>query len=513
MDVGDVLAGRYELLDELGAGGMGRVLRARDRTLERTVAVKLLGPHLLGDADAVAALRDEARRAAAVRHPNVVQVLDAVLDDTDQPAIVMEFVDGPSLRALVADGGMEVDEALEVLAAVGAGLAAVHAAGLVHRDVSPGNVLVDRDTPRLTDFGIARSATATVTGTIRGSVGYLAPEQASGQRVGPAADVYALGCLATTLLTGSPPFDAEEPVGVVHQHLNEPPPDLQARRAGVPGTVAAAISAALVKDPAERTASVTAFLDDLGLSTEGVPDPMAGTVVVDPTDVPTAAIPAQGATGAGSGTKVLDDDRDDQGGTGVGMVAPTGAGTTTSPSGSGERRGLLSLLAVGVLTVAAATTAYLAGDDGTPQVGASPSTTPSPTATAQPSPAPSPSPSPSPEPSLSPVEATAAGLQQLRTTLVDLRSSDGISAEALDKLDERAAEALDKLRDGKPNDVAKELREVRKQLRDLVDKGAVTPQAEEAVLRDVLAAERALDAVPRAQGDDDDDDDEEEDDD
>lgn len=209
MDVGDVLAGRYELLEEVGAGGMGRVLRAHDRTLDRTVAVKLLAPHLLGDPDAVAALRGEAQLAASVRHPNVVQVLDAVLDDTDQPAVVMEYVDGPSLREVVPADGMELDEALQVVAAVGSGLAAVHAAGLVHRDVTPGNVLLDQGQPRLTDFGIARSAAATATQTIRGSVGYLAPEQASGTAIGPAADVYALGCLATTVLTGRPPFTAD----------------------------------------------------------------------------------------------------------------------------------------------------------------------------------------------------------------------------------------------------------------------------------------------------------------
>lgn len=476
MDVGDVLAGRYELLDEVGVGGMGRVLRARDRTLDRIVAVKLLAPHLLGDDAAVAALRDEARRAAAVRHPNVVQVLDAVLDGTDQPAIVMEFVDGPTLASVVPEDGMEVDDALGILRDVGAGLQAVHDAGLVHRDVTPGNVLLDGGVPRLADFGIARSAAATSTQTVQGSVGYLAPEQANGAAVGPSADVYALGCLATTLLTGRPPFGAETPVGVVHQHLTEPPPDLRTRRPEIPTGVADAVAAALAKRPEDRPASVAALLTRVG-------------------DVGAAAAPAIDATTRldSAPTEVLSAPAE---------VAPTPR--RWSPA-------VAVLVVAGIVAIAWLTALAVSNDGPVPEVAAVPTPTSVPSPTPSPTPPASPSPSPSPSP-LPPRAAAAAALGDLRTLLVDLRRRDAVSAEALEKLDERVAEAIDKLDDDKANDVAKAVRELRKELGDRVDKDEVTREAENEILTQVLLVEQAVDAIPPGEGPDDEDRDEDEDD-
>ena len=481
MDVGDVLAGRYELREEVGAGGMGRVLRAHDRTLDRTVAVKLLAPHLLGDPDAVASLRDEAQLAASVRHPNVVQVLDAVLDDTDQPAVVMEYVDGPSLREMVPADGMELDEALQVVAAVGSGLAAVHAAGLVHRDVTPGNVLLDQGQPRLTDFGIARSAAATATQTIRGSVGYLAPEQASGTAIGPAADIYALGCLATTVLTGRPPFTADTLVAVVHQHLHTEPPDVRDRRAEIPPAVATTIAAALAKEPGDRPASVLAMLRSLGVA---------------------ATTPAIGAATAGAGTEppattVIAADGEGAGGGGTQVLGappggpPTGDGDTTG-AGEGPQRTLLAAVAAVAVLAGLAGVVWLTRDD-VPQVAAVPDATAATTATTTPSP----SPSPSPAPSLSPQQAALAALQDLRALLVDLRSTDELSGEALEKLDERAAKAVERIQDGEPNDAAKELRELRKELGDRVEEDEVSRTAEDAILAELLEAEAAVDAMPR----------------
>lgn len=498
MDVGDVLADRYELREEVGAGGMGRVLRAHDRTLDRPVAVKLLAPHLLGDPEAVAALRDEARRAAAVRHANVVQVLDAVLEDTDQPAIVMEYVDGPSLREVVPADGMELDDALQVIAAVGSGLAAVHAAGLVHRDVTPGNVLLDHGVPRLTDFGIARSAAATATQTIRGSVGYLAPEQARGDAVGPSADLYALGCLAMTVLTGRPPFAADVPVGVVHQHLHQNPPDVRERRPEVPAAVAATIAAALAKDPRERPPSAPAMLRALGLpsatapvgtgGTPGGSDLPATTVIAgsgaDDPDAATTVIADGGADGPDDGTKVL------------GAVPPDGPSQEpAADEDDGVRRTLLTALAVVAVLAVVAGVLSLRGED-TPQMAATPESSAAPTTAA------SPSPSPSPAPTLSPQEAAVAALQDLRALLVDLHGADELSGESLEKLDERAAKALEKLEEGKPNDAAKELRELRKELGDRIGEDEVSRAAADAILAQLLEAEAALEAVPRGNGDD-----------
>lgn len=493
MDVGDVLADRYELREEVGAGGMGRVLRAHDRTLDRPVAVKLLAPHLLGDADAVAALRDEARRAASVRHPNVVQVLDAVLEDTDQPAIVMEYVDGPSLRDAVPADGMELDDALQVIAAVGSGLAAVHAAGLVHRDVTPGNVLLDHGVPRLTDFGIARSAAATATQTIRGSVGYLAPEQARGDAVGPSADLYALGCLAMTLLTGRPPFAADVPVGVVHQHLHQDPPDVRERRPDVPAAVAVTIAAALAKDPAQRPPSASAMVRTLGMTTTSAPVGTGGTP--DGPDLPvTTVIAGGGADAPVDGTRVL------------GAVPSDGppqepaldeTEVVTDGTDGAPRTLLAALAAVAVLAVLAGVLALGSGDP--TQVAAIPG------ASAAPSAAPiasqSPSPAPPAPPPLSPEEAALAALQDLRALLVDLHGAGELSEEGLEKLDERAAKALEKLDEGEPNDAAKELRELRKELGGRIGKDEVSGSAADAILTQLLEAEAALDAVPRNNGD------------
>lgn len=488
MNVGDVLAGRYELLAEVGAGGMGRVLRARDRTLGRTVAVKLLAPHMLGDEHAVAALRDEAQRAAGVRHPNVVQVLDAVLDDTDQPAIVMEYVDGPSLAEVIPAHGMDIEEAMEVLRAVGSGLAAVHANGLVHRDVSPGNVLIDNGVPRLTDFGIARSSTATATTTIQGSVPYLAPEQADGRPVGPAADVYALGCLATKLFTGKPPFRADHPVGVVHQHLSKPAPDITQARPDVPPQLAAAVAAALEKDPADRPGSVQELLDMLGLTPtrSGVGSAVGG-----------AGTPASEATrlvaARGDATRVLDE----MDATGTGLEQP-GKDDRTRPSRA-LVLGVVLVLALAGLAVAALS---MSGTE-PPAVTASPTTAPSPP--------PSPSPSPSPLP---PAEAALAALDELRGLLDALRGEGELTQEAWEELDERATKAQDKVLDGKPDDAAKEMRELRKDLTEQVTDGEATAAAEDAVLAQVREVEEALDALVEQQesdaGDDEADDDDDE---
>lgn len=506
MDIGEVLADRYELVEEIGSGGMGRVVRAHDRTLGRDVAVKLLGPHLLGDRAAVEALRTEARLAAAVRHPNVVQVLDAVLEDTDQPAIVMEYVDGPSLREVVPSDGLDVERALQITAAVAAGLGAVHAAGLVHRDVTPGNVLLDHDVPRLTDFGIARSAAATSTRVVRGSVSYLAPEQASGAAVDARADVYGLACLATTLLTGEPPFAADRAVGVVHQHLHEPPPDVRDRRPDIPAGVATAIMAALAKDPADRPGSVVEFAAALGVGPGDVPAGDAAASAGDAATATTTVLPAAAETRVlppDDDTRVLGDD-------GAGIVAAgglAGAGDIGDNDDPARRALLVALAAVLVVAMVAGASVLFRGDDELePTVAASPDATATTAAPAATPPPPSPA---ATTPPMSPTEATRGGLQDMRASLVDLRSDGLLGAEAVQKLDERLAKAIEELDDGEPGEVAKELREFRKELAKRADEGEVEPEAETALLATLLEVEAALAEVPRDQDDDDDDDDDE----
>jgi serine/threonine protein kinase len=208
-----VAGGRYRLEQPLGHGGMASVFLARDTELERPVAVKLLAENLTGDPSFRERFVREARLAARLSHPNVVSVYDAG-EDGGRPYIVMEHVDGESLADVLASRGRLAPEDARALALQAAsGLAHAHGAGLVHRDVKPQNLLLGSDgTLKIADFGIARAAEATAltqAGTVLGTAAYLSPEQALGEEVGPAADVYSLGAVLYELLTGRPPFEFE----------------------------------------------------------------------------------------------------------------------------------------------------------------------------------------------------------------------------------------------------------------------------------------------------------------
>jgi serine/threonine-protein kinase len=266
--VGELIAGRYELDELVGTGGMSSVYRAHDRQLERNVALKVLHERLGADDEHVSRFRHEARAVAQLSHPNVVTVIDRFEEDGRQ-YIVFEYVDGESLKQLLdRTGPLPVRRALEIALAVADGLAYAHEHGVVHRDVKPQNVLLSRDgETKVTDFGIARSLDAesglTLTGTVLGTSSYLSPEQASGLRVTPAADVYSLGVVLYELLAGEVPFPGGNQVVVALKHVNEPPPSLLDRRPDVPARLAAAVALALQKDPERRFASMAAFAAEL----------------------------------------------------------------------------------------------------------------------------------------------------------------------------------------------------------------------------------------------------------
>ena len=256
---GRTLDGRYQLGSPLGVGGMARVYLATDRVLERQVAVKVLSPPYAQDPVFVARFRREARSAARLSHPNIVAVFDSG-SDADQPYLVMEYVAGQSLAQLLArEGWLAPHRAAELAIEVCKALAAAHAQGLVHRDVTPANVLVGEDgRVKVTDFGIVKAAattTLTGTGTVLGTAAYLSPEQAQGGPVDARSDLYSLGCVLYELLCGTAPFGsgADSPaVAIATRHVSEPPAPPSAHNPQVDPELDAVVLTALAKDPAHR---------------------------------------------------------------------------------------------------------------------------------------------------------------------------------------------------------------------------------------------------------------------
>ena len=257
MHVNDVIADRYELTELVGSGGMSMVYSARDRLLDRRVALKILHDHYANDREYVERFRREARLVAQLSHPNIVTVIDRG-EDGGKQFIVFEFVDGENLKQLIEDAGaLGVKRALEIAIACAEALAFAHANGLVHRDVKPQNVLIDTDGRiKVTDFGIARSLDVeigvTQTGTVMGTSSYLSPEQARGQTVTEASDIYSLGVVLWELLTGEVPFAGDNFVAVALLHINEQPPSLLERRPDAPPRLVLAVERALAKEPHDR---------------------------------------------------------------------------------------------------------------------------------------------------------------------------------------------------------------------------------------------------------------------
>ena len=256
----EVIANRYELGQTLGAGGMARVVQAHDRVLDREVAVKLLRSDIASDPLVRERFLGEARTAVRFTHPNAVTVYDAGQDGR-QPWIAMELIAGQDLsERLATSGRLEEVEAVAVADAVLAALEAAHRNGMVHRDVKPGNImLLDDGGVKLADFGIAKSvqdATAglTQTGQIIGTAKYLSPEQVDGKPAAPASDVYALGCVLYEMLTGEAPYVADTAIAIALAHTRDPVPDVRDARPDVSPAVAAAVSRAMAKNPAERFA-------------------------------------------------------------------------------------------------------------------------------------------------------------------------------------------------------------------------------------------------------------------
>jgi TolB protein len=264
--------GNYRIESLLGAGGMGRVYRGVHLHLDRRAAIKLLRPELAEDAGFVRRFLREARIAAQLHHPNIVEIYDTG-EAGGHYFIAMRLVDGRSLRAILDERRLAVSETVRYVHEIAAALDHAHARGIVHRDVKPGNIIIDgRDHVMLVDFGIAKAledlaATstldATAVGAILGTPAYLAPEQATGGPVTAQTDIYALGCVVYEMLAGSPPFAGRVPHAVVAAHLQEAPLPVHERRPDLPPAVNDVILRALAKGPAERFATAGAFAEAL----------------------------------------------------------------------------------------------------------------------------------------------------------------------------------------------------------------------------------------------------------
>jgi serine/threonine-protein kinase len=267
---GSQIGGRYELLETIGEGGFAVTWRAWDTRLERAVALKLLRPQYASDERFVVRFVREARAAASVSHPNVVRLYDFG-QEWRAVYLAMQYVQGQTLRDLLRrfPGGMPERDAVGLIAPVLRGLSAIHAAGIVHRDVKPDNVLIDRDGDVLiTDFGIALltdSTRLTAADTTFGTAAYMAPEQGRGEPVSAATDLYATGVMLFEMLTGRLPFTGENPVAMMmaHQDQSPPRPSQIAPGNAISPAVEGAVMRVLAKRPADRLQSASAFLDAL----------------------------------------------------------------------------------------------------------------------------------------------------------------------------------------------------------------------------------------------------------
>jgi serine/threonine-protein kinase len=421
---GEILVNRYVLLDRVGAGAAAEVWRATDRRLGRTVAIKILRPQYVSDPEARTRFEREARAAAGLSHPNVVDVYDyGAADDT--VFIAMQYVDGEDLkRTIAARERLPGPDAARIALAVCQGLESAHAHGLIHRDIKPQNILIDRNgTVRITDFGVAKALSGpdlTQTGMTYGTAAYLSPEQATGQPVGPASDVYALGVVLYEMLCGQPPFQGENAAAVAYQQVYQAPPPVRACAPDVPDALAAVVDRALEKNPALRYPTAAALAAALDTYLAGVPHlSPPGTTVPAPLYSPAPLSPGLAVAPASPPPPIVPDQP-----TASLAAAPLLTPTRTQPGGFAPWLAVplvgLLLLACGLgalqtgllnINLGAATGSPTPAPTRVAGAGAEPTLTPAGVATAAPEPPTATAPPPAPPTATAPPPASPPGAQ------------------------------------------------------------------------------------------------------
>ncbi|MFZ5646536.1 MAG: Stk1 family PASTA domain-containing Ser/Thr kinase [Bacillota bacterium] len=316
--IGKMLGNRYEILEQIGGGGMAIVYKGRDTILNRTVTIKLLRPEYTSDEDFVRRFRREAQSVASLSHPNIVSIHD-VGREGDMHYLVMEYVDGEDLRSIIKrEGRLEPDRAVRIARQVCDALDHAHENNIVHRDVKPHNILITRSgRAKLTDFGIAReasAATVTTSDTIVGSVHYLSPEQARGEVADHKSDIYSLGVVLYEMLAGSVPFSGDSPISIAIKHIQNVPDPIARRNPDVPAALEWAVMKALHKDPDRRYGSAREMSFSLEESLTGEDGDTTRIIAIDRDDMqalrasahpsPARAKPAKRLSPAGWGALI-----------------------------------------------------------------------------------------------------------------------------------------------------------------------------------------------------------------
>ncbi|MGV9268433.1 protein kinase domain-containing protein [Kitasatospora sp. NPDC003701] len=473
--IGRALNGRYELVEILGVGGMATVWRGVDHVLGRQVAVKVLNGGLADDPRFAERFSREAQHAAMLVHPRIVMVFDSGVDQ-GSPYIVMELVQGWSLAALLAQQpGLPVERAVGIAAAVCEALEVAHGAGLVHRDIKPGNIMITNDGGvKVVDFGIARagsSSNLTQAAMVLGTAAYLSPEQATAAELDGRTDLYAVGCVLTEMLTGAPPFTAETPVAIAFKHVTEQPLPPSARRAGVPAALDAAVLRLLAKNPADRPGTGAAARAELLATIPGLAfsDPTSELLA---TGAATQLLPPVPARSAPAATSVM-------------APVPSAPFEADEPVRESRRKPLI-FGALGLVGVAGAAMLALTAFDDAGTSAAAPPPKPARTASATPTPTPSTPVTPpgTPTPPATPTPSATATPPRGQTPAVQLNALRQVVAQAqitrerdrqldlLHTLDDAAA----RLNQGKEEDAAQELKNAQKTVRDLAKKHAIDGQ-------------------------------------